>query len=308
MQGTFMNNGIQLRWLNTAGFEIIMSNGKHILLDPFLSGTIGNIVSHPISLDEIKGCDYLLLSHIHCDHANDVEQIQKKFPDLNLFVGDLSADPLCTWQNINCAKLYRVRPGEVYEFDDLKIEVFAGRHTESPRGYYRKDFEHDSTFDYSGWFGNLEFQNYLLTCCDGTKIFVWGGMTSPDQIHRFAGLNPDIALMHVSPKQSFEEFAHLTSAMNTQVIIPHHYDFSKAMLDADPDKIKDMSLENQKNFVVNGMFSFAKYMDALNKVCREKKSPAFCCFIYSKGRGFSCYLFSLFHRFKFSSGQSIDAL
>lgn len=36
MTSQFLHNGIRLRWLNTAGFEIEMSNGKHILLDPFL--------------------------------------------------------------------------------------------------------------------------------------------------------------------------------------------------------------------------------------------------------------------------------
>jgi len=275
MQGTFMKNGIQIRWINTAGFEIIMSNGKHILLDPFLSGEVNGLVCYPMELDEIKQCDYLLLSHIHSDHAGDVGRIQKKFPKMNLFVGDLSADPLCQWQDIDCGRLYRVRPGEKYEFDDLTIEVFAGRHTESPRGYFRKKNKNaDGSFQYDGWFGSLELQNYLLTTCDGTRILVWAGMTSPDQMHRFAGLNPNIALMHVSPKQDFEEFARLTSAMNTQVIIPHHYDFTEVLFDSAPDMMKDMSEENKKKFIVDGRFSFPKYMEALGDACRRKNPSA----------------------------------
>lgn len=275
MQGNFMKNGIELRWLNTAGFEIIMSNGKHILLDPFLSGTINGLSCHPIELEEIKQCDYLLLSHIHIDHASDVGIIQKKFPNLNLFVGDLSADPLCQWQDIDCGRLYRVRPGEKYEFDDLTIEVFAGRHTESPRGYYRaRNKNEDGSLNLDSWFGSLEFQNYLLTTCDGTKILVWGGMTSPDQMHRFAGLNPNIALMHVSPKQDFEEFARLTAAMNTQVIIPHHYDFTEVLFEAVPESLRDMSEENRKNFVTDVKFSFPKYMEALGEACSRKNPSA----------------------------------
>lgn len=277
MQGTFLKNGIQLRWLNTAGFEIIMSNGKHILLDPFLSGTLNGIECYPVALDEIEGCDYLLLSHIHVDHAADVAVIQKKFPKLNLFVGDLSADPLCTWQDVDCARMYRVRPGEKYQFDDITIQVLAGRHTESSRGYYRRSPQFtraDGSLELGGWFGNLEFQNYLITTCDGTRIFVWGGMTSEDQIHAAAGLNPNIALMHVSPKQDFHEFARLTSAMNAQVIIPHHYDFTEALFDADPDKMKDMSLKNQAAFVVDGKFRFDRYMAALEEACREKNPSA----------------------------------
>lgn len=58
MKGEFLNNGIRLRWLNTAGFEIEMSNGKHILLDPFLNADIQGIPCWPISVDEIQRCDY----------------------------------------------------------------------------------------------------------------------------------------------------------------------------------------------------------------------------------------------------------
>lgn len=269
-------NGGKIRWINTAGFEVVMANGAHILLDPFLSGEVDGIVCHPMALDEIERCDYLLLSHIHIDHAADVEKIQEKFPQVNIFVGDLSADPLCEWQKINCARLYRVRSGESYEFDDLKIEVFAGRHTESSRGYYRngKKFRNpDGSLSLSDWFGNLEMVNYRLTLCDGTQIMVWGGMTSPDQKNRLRGVRSNIALMHVSPKQNFDEFAELIAAMGTQIVIPHHYDFTEGLFRKLPDTMKDMSLENQKLFIEDGIFQTEKYMEALGKAVQQK-SPS----------------------------------
>lgn len=266
-------NGGKIRWINTAGFELVMANGAHVLLDPFLSGEVDGIVCHPMDLDKIERCDYLLLSHIHIDHAADVEKIQEKFPQVNIFVGDLSADPLCEWQKINCARIYRVRSGETYEFDDLKIEVFAGRHTESSRGYYRsgKKFRNpDGSLSLSDWFGNLEMVNYRLTLCDGVQIMIWGGMTSPDQKNRLRGVRSNIALMHVSPKQSFEEFAELIAAMGTQIVIPHHYDFTEGLFRKIPDAMKDMSLENQKLFIEGGVFQTKKYMDALGMAVREK--------------------------------------
>lgn len=277
MGAEFLKNGIQIRWLNTAGFEIVMSNGKHILVDPFLDGEVNGITCYPISIDEVQQCDYLLLSHIHFDHAQNVEQIQQKFPGLNLFVPELSADPLCQWQNINCARLYRAASGETYQFDDVTIQCFAGRHTESPRGYYRSSKAFTTkggSFDQPLWFGNLELMNYLITTNDGTKILVWAGMTSPDQKHRFAGLKPNISLMHVSPKQDFGEFAELTGAIGTQVIIPHHYDFTEKLFDAVPDALNDMSEENRRAFMVDGKFSFPRYMKALEAACQEKNPSA----------------------------------
>lgn len=266
----------RIRWMNTAGFEIVMSNGKHILLDPFLSGDVDGIVCHPMDLEQIERCDYLFLSHIHIDHAGDVRRIQEKFPQVNIFVGDLSADPLCEWLGLDCSRIYRVRGGESYEFDDLKAEVFSGRHTESPRGYRRagKKFRNpDGSLDLSAWFGNLELYNYRLTLCDGTRIMVWAGMTSPDQKKRLRGVNSDICLMHVSPKQDFLEFAELVEAMGTRIVIPHHYDFTEEFFKKVPDAMKDMSRENQERFIVDGEFRMKEYLEALGAAVREK-SPA----------------------------------
>ncbi len=277
MNAEFLNNGIRLRWLNTAGFEIEMSNGKHILLDPFLNANIKGIPCWPISIDEIQYCDYLCLSHIHFDHAADVGTIQRKFPGTYIFCPALSVDSLCQAQDLNCARIFPVRGGDKFQFDDVTIEVFTGRHTESPRGYRPsgRDFvKQDGTPDNMMWFGNVELVNYLITTNDGTRVLVWAGMTSPDQKNRFAGVNPNIALMHVSPKQSFEEFAMLTSAMGTQVIIPHHYDCTEKLFEAVPDSLNDMSDANKKAFVVDGKFSFPRYMKALEAACREKNPGA----------------------------------
>ncbi|MBP5169160.1 MAG: MBL fold metallo-hydrolase [Oscillospiraceae bacterium] len=268
-----LKNGCRIRWINTAGFEICMANGKHILIDPFLSGKASEqIVCYPIDLDRIDACDYLLLSHTHCDHAEDVGKIQRKFPKLNLFVGDLSADALCSEQDLDCSRLYRVRGGEVYEFDDLKIEAFTGRHTESSRGYRKssRDFYRDGQFWPMQWYGTLEFINYRLTLCDGTVIFLWGGMTSPDQKYKFQNMKANIAIMQVSPKQSFSEFAELVHAVRAQVVIPHHYDFTEKLFEAMPFMMDAMSEENKKNYIIDGVFQWTSYMDALAMAVQEE--------------------------------------
>lgn len=263
----------KLRWINTAGFELVMSNGKHILIDPFLTGVLDGITCYPLSLDEIESCEYLILSHTHSDHAADVKRIQEKFPRVNIFVGDLSADALCAEQNLDCSRIYRVRDGVVYKFDDFKLEAFSGRHTESTRGYFRnaKDFlTQDGKFWKAQWFGNLEFMNYRLTLCDGTRLFIWGGMTSPDQKHKFHDMGVNISLMHVSPKQDFNEFAELVGAIATQIVIPHHYDFTEKLFDASPDFLNTMSEENKARFIHDDKFDMKAYMNALGDAVKAR--------------------------------------
>ena len=124
--------GMKFRWLNNAGFEMELSSGKHLLVDPWLD----EAQIYPISIDEIERADYVLLTHTHDDHSDSIGRIQKRFPQAAIFVGDLSAEALCKEYDLNVERLFRIRGGEEYEFDDVKIEVISARHTESKGGNY----------------------------------------------------------------------------------------------------------------------------------------------------------------------------
>lgn len=52
----------------------IKIGGKHIIVDPFISG---NPLVENINIDELKA-DYILLTHAHGDHVLDVEAIAKR--------------------------------------------------------------------------------------------------------------------------------------------------------------------------------------------------------------------------------------
>lgn len=266
MNGTILKNGVTLRWINTAGFQIRLCSGKVILVDPWLDSAD----IFPLPLSEIDQVDYILLSHIHFDHAEDIEAILQKFPNARLFVGDLSTDALCHWQHINLNQIYRIHSGERYEFDDVTFEVFAGRHTENAKGCYRIDNITADPKSLSDWYGSMELLNFLITASDGTKIVIWGGMTSPDQKYRLRDLRPDLALMHVSPKQDFAEFAQLIRYMGPQVVIPHHYDLVEPLFRKKP-KLMDLMLSEdaKEKFLVNGEFSGSRFLEEFRRCVED---------------------------------------
>ena len=101
-------------------------------------------------------------------------------------------------------------------------------------------------------------------------------MTSEDQIYRFAGLQPDIALMHVSPKQDFEEFANLVKAINPKIIIPHHYDCTEVLFKAIPDAMKDMSEENKRTLSSTEHLILTDIWLRWKKACQEKNPTTAC--------------------------------
>ena len=262
-----LKSGIQIRWLNTAGFEMILPGGAHLLVDPWLDSSD----IYPISLDEIERADYILLSHIHFDHAQDVGRLLEKFPDARLFVGDLSVDPLCAWQHISLSNIYRVHGGEEYTFDDVNIRVFSGRHTESAKGTYRDSTVKGDPDSLSYWFGFLELMNYCITASDGTRILVWAGMTTPDQKYRLQGLKPDLALMHLSPKQNPYMLADLVRSIGTQVVIPHHHDLVGPLAAKRPELVEQMlSKEAREAYFADGTFNKEAFIGYFRSVLQEK--------------------------------------
>lgn len=245
--------GIEFRWLNNAGFEMILPGGKHVLMDPWLDSAD----MFPLSVaKDIERADYIVLSHIHIDHAQDVKIIQDKFPEVRIIVGALSAEPLARWQKLNINKFYLAHSGEKFEFNDVAIDVFASRHTEGANGNYLKQDNNGITDPHS--YGSLEMLNYLITASDGTKVMVWGGMTSEDQINRLKGTNPDIAVMHVSPKHDFSMFGKLVASMNAKVVIPHHYDIWETIFKNNPNLIMDSPLPPDQVTVENILGLFRK--------------------------------------------------
>jgi L-ascorbate metabolism protein UlaG (beta-lactamase superfamily) len=245
--------GIEFRWLNNAGFEMILPNGNHVLIDPWLDSAD----MFPLSVTkDIERADYIVLSHIHSDHAEDVKIIQDKFPNVRIIIGALSAEPLARWQKLNINKFYLAHSGEKFEFNDVTIEVFASRHTEGARGNYLR-YDKDGFLDPQS-FGAMEMLNFLITASDGTKVMVWGGMTSEDQINRLRGTNPDIAVMHVSPKQDFSLFGKLVASMNAKVVIPHHYDIWESLFKNNPNLMKDSPLPPEQVTVENILALFKK--------------------------------------------------
>ncbi len=264
-----LNKGIGLRWFNTAGFEMIIPGGAHILVDPWLdSATI-----YPFPLEQVERVDYILLSHVHFDHAQNLEHILEKFPKAKLLMGDLSIQALCREQHISLTNIYRVRNGDEYQFDDVNIKVFGGRHTENAKGVYLpKEWNsaRDSLDAETGWFGSLELQQFLLTANDGSSILIWGGQTTADQKYRLQHLHPDLAILHLSPKQDPNVFGEMVQYIAPKVVIPHHYDMTRSLFDEKPELLNVMLSEEQlEQYTVDGKFNDEAFISAFGEALQQ---------------------------------------
>jgi L-ascorbate metabolism protein UlaG (beta-lactamase superfamily) len=66
--------GTQIRFFGVAAYELITSQGVHILLDPFLDENPGS----PIKSEELEKIDLIVVSHAAFDHLGDTEVIARR--------------------------------------------------------------------------------------------------------------------------------------------------------------------------------------------------------------------------------------
>ncbi len=64
----------RIRFFGVAAYEIVTSDGKHILIDPFLDDNPGS----PIKSHELEQVDLLIVSHAAVDHLGDTEAIARR--------------------------------------------------------------------------------------------------------------------------------------------------------------------------------------------------------------------------------------
>ena len=74
---------VLVRFLGVAAFEIITSEGKRLLIDPYLDD---NPLS-PIKVADLDHLDLLLVTHSAYNHMGDAEAILRRFPGLPLICG-----------------------------------------------------------------------------------------------------------------------------------------------------------------------------------------------------------------------------
>lgn len=116
---------IQMRWLGTACFEIVLPNGKTLIIDPYLDDS----VSAPISSDEVRGCDCIFLTHGDYDHVLDVGKLAGRFKP-KIFCSDLVAKSLITHQNVPSEPITRLVAGWIIHEEGLRVEVLKGYHVD----------------------------------------------------------------------------------------------------------------------------------------------------------------------------------
>lgn len=114
---------VSIRFLGTAAFEIITSDGKRVLIDPYLDE---NEFS-PYKVATLEPLDLLLVTHAAYDHLGDTLAIMRKFPDLKLVCG-ADVRGYLMHHGISSDRLRAIPWGMMIEEAGIKVRPVYSRH------------------------------------------------------------------------------------------------------------------------------------------------------------------------------------
>lgn len=247
---------IRMRWCGVAFYEIVLPDGTVIITDPAQYQYPENMVAEKDYLrysdrsaaDILDRVDYIIISHTHFDHVQDLTQVINKFPDARIIVPDTTAVTLLLEKNYSTLSRNFFVAGHMDElrFPNFTLQSFAGKHTvfastdpflkNFREQDFRKDFKNeDGSTDYIKsmfWAaGGIDPRNYLITTPDGVKLFIWAGQIGEDfrkfiyhdmcphaMFVQIAGTN--IGGDRTNPKADL--IGEFTMNVNPQIVLPIH--------------------------------------------------------------------------------------
>ncbi len=109
---------MKLKYFSHSAFQITTSNGKVILIDPFLDGN----PTSPVKSDDVKA-DYIILTHAHGDHLGDTLKIASKHNATVIAVNELA--DYCAANDLNA---HNMHIGGAFNFDFGRVKFTIAHH------------------------------------------------------------------------------------------------------------------------------------------------------------------------------------
>ncbi len=204
-----MMQGVEIRWLGQAGFEIISPTGVRIVIDPYLGDSCMDLVGFkrmmqaPITIDGFSA-DALLISHEHPDHLDiDLMRALSHNKDIPVY-GNASCRNTLADAKIDTDLLKLIHVGDVFTVGDVEISVVPcdhGTQCIDPFGFLLKT--------------------------GGVCIYFAGDTAySPEMLQPAIEAKPDIALLPINGMYgnlNSEQAVKLATDMGCKLLIPCHF-------------------------------------------------------------------------------------
>lgn len=212
----------EMTFCGHATFAFKTPGGKHILVDPFLSGN----PACPESLKQPKQVDAICLTHGHGDHLGDTVALAKKFDAPCLAIIEVGA-----WLSKQGVK-------NVVGFNKGGSTEVAGVRVTMTHAVHSSGIADGDTMVYGG-----EAAGLIFTFENGVKIYhagdtcVFSDMKLIGEIYK-----PDIALLPIGDFFTMgpEECAYAVRLLGVKTVVPIHYGTFPVLVGS-PAKLRELT-------------------------------------------------------------------
>lgn len=208
----------------------IQSNGKTILIDPFING---NELTD-LKVESVKP-DVIILTHGHGDHVGDTVELAKKHDALVIANFELAA--FLSWQGVT--NTHAMHIGGSYQFDFGKVKLTQAFHGSS-------HFTENNEIVYLGMPAGILFMN------EGKTLYHAGDTALFSDMKLIGDRHPiDVAFLPIGDNFTMgpEDAAYAAKLLNAKTVVPMHYN-TFPPIKQDPHQFIDM-LENKNGKVLN---------------------------------------------------------
>lgn len=216
---------MKLRYFSHSSFQITTSNGKKIVIDPFLDDN----PTSPVKSDEVDA-DFIILTHAHGDHVGDAFKIAERCKPLFICVNELAE-----YVKSKGYEAHNMHIGGGYDFEFGRVKFTIAHHgSQTPEGGYAGEP--------AGVIFTIEGKNIYHTGDTGLflDMKLIGELTSIDYMMLPIG---DNFTMGIDDAVKAVEF------VNPNKAIPMHYN-TFPVIKADPNELKKKVEEIGKDCVV----------------------------------------------------------
>jgi L-ascorbate metabolism protein UlaG (beta-lactamase superfamily) len=194
-----------LTWLGHAAFRIDTNDGKRIYVDPFLQ----NNPKTPDGEKEPERVDIIAVTHGHGDHAGEVPELSKRFPDAEI-VAQVELKGWLGKQGANVGELPGPNKGGTQEIDGIKFTLVNAFHSSS-----------SDDGDYTG-----ESCGLVVRLPEGKSVYFAGDTCVFGDMQLIARLyKPDVAVLPIGDHFTMgpDEAALALELLGNPRCVPCHY-------------------------------------------------------------------------------------
>ncbi len=216
-----LNKDITLKWLGVGGIEL-KAGSRIMLIDPYFTRIpLSKLLFGKASTDKkifngiIKSCDHLMVTHPHFDHIMDVPDIIKE-TKCRVY-GSPNTLKILSLTGVPSRLMYGVKPGDILDFDEFKIEIFESTHGITP-GFTAGKLK-------TSLKPPIKPLEYRMDICHGYYIFIENIVLMTDPGRNNKNLKTrKVDILLINPCYNKIYFNFLIEQIHPEIIIPIHWD------------------------------------------------------------------------------------